>query len=224
MFRDVLAVALALSLTGSSRADEGPPPDGTPSGTTLPSRPPAPLPPPTQPSRPDVPPGSVLVPYHPHEAARPAALETMASWTARRPRTGILVAGVALFVGGYLGDVGFTYGYDHQPAGTSLIPLAGPWLQLGQHYGLSGPPVDTGSLEADARAQRTIDQANTTIRGLALSGQIISGLMQATGVVLVLVGAVLKKRGRTFANGAPRTTAADCPGNPAPNSLYLLRF
>ncbi|MEO6953783.1 MAG: hypothetical protein ABI321_18420 [Polyangia bacterium] len=208
MFRSALALALSLSMPVYAHAqpqpseDEGPPPAGTPSGTTLPTTKPRPLPPPTQPSRPELPPGAVLVPLHgsvestnyPHD-----------EWVSRRPKTGVLVAGVALLLGGYLGDVGFTYGYNHQPAGTSLIPVAGPWLQLGQHVGLSGPPIDTGLPDSDARAQKTVDDANRDLRALARSGEVISGLMQAAGVVMIVVGAALKRRARANpAHEAPR--------------------
>ena len=202
MFRSALALALALAVPVYAHAEEepGPPPEGTPSGTTLPTTKPRPLPPPTQPSRPELPPGAELV--APSVSRTPKTYPND-EWTSRRPKTTVLATGLALLISGYLGDVGFTYGYDHQPAGTSLIPIAGPWLQLGQHYGLSGPPVDTGLPASDARAQQTVDDANHNIRALARSGEVACGLMQAAGVVMIVVGAVLKRR--VHAPRAPQT-------------------
>ncbi len=176
----LLSAAIASLPLGRLRADEpqvvpAPPtvaPE-TPSGTTMP--PPAPRP------AVDLTSPSVLV-----SGRRDVAYQ--------RPRVGLLVGGVALFVAGWTADIGFTYGYGHEPGWTSLIPIAGPFIQLTQTYGLDGPPIDTGSSDADARAGKTLDSANATIKALAFTGAIICGLAQITGLALTIAGAATKRK------------------------------
>jgi hypothetical protein len=120
----------------------------------------------------------------------------------RRPRPGLLAGGIVLFVAGWVADIGFTYGYDHQPASTSLIPLVGPFIQLSESYGLDGPAVNTGSAEADDRINKNLDRSNSTIRGLAITGAVVSGAMQLTGLALTIAGAVTKRKITHYALGA----------------------
>jgi hypothetical protein len=112
----------------------------------------------------------------------------------RRPRPGLLAAGVVLFLTGYLSDIGFTYGYHHEPAYTAFIPLVGPFIQMSQHYGLDGPAVNTGSTDADNRINKNIDTANTTIHDLAIVGCAFSAALQISGATLALTGALLKRK------------------------------
>jgi hypothetical protein len=112
----------------------------------------------------------------------------------KRPRVSLLTSGLVLFAAGWTADIGFTYGYAHEPAWTSLIPFAGPFIQLTEKYGLDGPPVDTGSSDADARAQKTIDNANSTIRGLAFTGAIVCAVAQLTGLGLTIAGAATRRK------------------------------
>jgi hypothetical protein len=100
-----------------------------------------------------------------------------------------------------MGDVGFTYGYNHEPEWTSLIPIAGPFIQMGQHYGLDGPPVNTGSPDADARINKNLATADSTIHGLAITGEVIAAVLQLGGLALTLAGAVLQRKISIYAVG-----------------------
>jgi hypothetical protein len=138
----------------------------------------------------------------------------------KRPHPGLLAGGLVLFVGGYVADIAFTYGYDHEPGWTSLIPIAGPFIQLTQTYGLDGPPVDTGNPEADARIRRNVDDANSTIRGLALAGAAIAGVAQIAGLGLIIAGAVVKGRKVHQFASMPAAARAAIPAS-VPGALRL---
>ncbi len=216
-----LSLAMALCLVTvpvAARADDAPsaptgaapeappppPPTDQPSGTTAapPSAPEPPAPPPAvvAPAPASVPDAATV----PTPASTPAStIMPRTEVTYRRPRTGLLAAGLVLFVAGYAADVGFTYGYDHQPGWTSLIPVVGPFIQMGQPYGLDGPAVDTGNVEADARVTRNLDTANKTIRALALTGEAVVGALQLAGVALIIAGAVTKRKLTRYARSAP---------------------
>lgn len=190
----LLSGALAGLPVTSARADEPVPPTDseppspvtpdTPSGTSSPvaTDPPAPAPVIPQPA-----PGAAL-------SAAAAVGARRAETIYRRPRASLLASGSVLFAAGWVADIGFTYGYGHEPAWTSLIPFAGPFIQLTERYGLDGAPIDTGSVDADARANKTLDSANNTIRGLAFTGAILSGVAQLTGLALIIAGAATKRK------------------------------
>jgi len=176
-------------------ADPPPPPSSTPSATgdaTSGVPTPAPVAPPeTTPT-----PGAVLAPT-PTSSVVSTTPRTDIAYV--RPRPGLLAAGLVLFVAGWAADIGFTYGYHHDPAYTSLIPLVGPFIQMTQHYGLDGPAINTGSSDADARINRNLDTANTTIRALAITGAAVSALLQVAGLSLTLAGALTRRKVTRYA-------------------------
>ena len=204
MCRSALICCLSLGLValpGLARTDEPPlpaevvpepPPPTTPSGTTSPAAPPL------APSARDL---AGTHPAAPGLDVQPTQPGTTGHTDIayRRPRTSLLSAGLALFTAGYLADIGFTYGYKHQPAWTSLLPIAGPFIQLTQTYGLDGPPVDTGSSDADARANKTLADANSTLRALAITGAVFSGVAQVAGLALTIAGAATKRKVTRYA-------------------------
>src|SRR5438105_3180486 len=57
----------------------------------------------------------------------------------RERRWGIFGGGVALFAAGYALDIGLSYGLGHDPAGTSLIPVIGPLVQMGDSWAMVKP-------------------------------------------------------------------------------------
>jgi hypothetical protein len=128
----------------------------------------------------------------------------------RKPRWSLIGGGIGVFLLGYLGDIGVTYGFHHDPGYTSAIPLVGPFLQLSQHYGLDGPPFDTGDKTVDAKMTKRIDDANHVITQLAQAGAAIAGVMQIGGAVMAVLGATLKKTVRRYA-GAPGPTISLTP-------------
>jgi hypothetical protein len=199
----LLASALAWPAYAQEALPEPPSPD-TPSGTSVP---PAELVKP----RPTPPPATVVPPA------------TAAPPVRRRPNVELVSSGAALLGAGWLADIGFTYGYDHHPASTSLIPLAGPWIQLSQRYGLDGPPINTGSATADASAKQTVDSADRTIRGLAFAGEITSGLMQAAGLALAVAGAITKGKPRRFPDATTRAQVSPLP-HLRSNGMFFFEF
>jgi len=223
----VIALGLALTLVGlpSQRAQAEEPAPAAPATPAVPETTPpapaspvapegstapveAPIPSATTPPPAVEPPPTEVAPTPGTTLTSPSALPKT-EIVYRRPRTGLLVAGLVLFVTGWVTDIGFTYGYNHQPATTSLIPIAGPFIQMTEQYGLDGPPVNTGSTDADARVNKNLDTANSTIRGLALTGAAICGVMQLAGLALTIAGIATKRKTTRYAHagaaGKPAT-------------------
>jgi hypothetical protein len=61
--------------------------------------------------------------------------------------------------------------------------------------------VNTGSADADARVTKNLDTANSVIRGLALSGAAICGLLQLVGLALTIAGIATKRKTTRYAAG-----------------------
>lgn len=97
--------------------------------------------------------------------------------------------GLALFLVGYGIDIGASYGVGHQPAATSLIPIAGPLVQLGDSWAMIAPS-NSGNPMVDGPANQRIDSANRAIQAAAYAVLAVDCAMQLTGVTLAIVGAV----------------------------------
>ena len=108
---------------------------------------------------------------------------------ARSRRWSLFGGGLGLFVAGYALDVGLTYGVGHQPAATSLIPLVGPLVQMGESWAMV-PRVATGNTQVDAQAQPRIDDANHTIQQVAYAVLAVDFAMQLVGATMAVVGIV----------------------------------
>lgn len=108
---------------------------------------------------------------------------------ARERRWSLFGGGLALFVAGWVLDVGLTYGLGHQPASTSLIPVAGPLLQMGDSWAMIAP-ARTGNAQVDAVAQQRIDDANRTIQQVAYAVLALDCAMQLAGSTMLVIGVV----------------------------------
>lgn len=109
--------------------------------------------------------------------------------------------GLALFLVGYGLDIGASYGLGHQPAATSLIPIAGPLVQLGDSWAMIAPS-NSGNPMVDGPANQRIDAANRAIQTAAYAVLAVDCAIQLTGVTLAIVGAVGRSP-RSYAMVAP---------------------
>ncbi|HXU70786.1 MAG TPA: hypothetical protein VN947_15720 [Polyangia bacterium] len=108
---------------------------------------------------------------------------------ARERRWSLFGGGLALLVAGWALDIGLSYGLDHNPAATSLIPVAGPLVQMGDSWAMV-PPARTGNAMVDAQAQPRIDDANHTIQQVAYVVLAVDFAMQLAGSTMMVVGLV----------------------------------
>ena len=108
---------------------------------------------------------------------------------ARERRWSLFGGGLGLFLAGYALDIGLSYGLDHQPAATSLIPVFGPLVQMGDSWAMV-PPSHSGNAQADATAQPRIDDANHTIQQVAYAVLALDFAMQLAGSTMFVVGII----------------------------------
>ncbi len=108
---------------------------------------------------------------------------------ARERRWSLFGGGLALFLAGWALDIGLTYGLGHEPAATSLIPVAGPLVQMGDSWAMIAP-AHTGNPQVDAMAQQRIDDANHTIQQVAYAVLALDCAMQLAGSTMLVVGII----------------------------------
>ncbi|HEY7956241.1 MAG TPA: hypothetical protein VII38_13155 [Polyangia bacterium] len=119
-------------------------------------------------------------------------------------RLGLMSGGLVLFVVGYAADAGVTYGFHHDPAGVSLIPLVGPLVQCGEHYGYSGPMVQTGNADFDRQMNAQIHQASTLIATVTYVGLALDFAGQLAGLIMTIAGAATHSHERTHSPSSSR--------------------
>jgi hypothetical protein len=153
------------------------------------------------------PPGVVVL-------SRPSdATPTQTVRYSQQRRWGLFAAGLVLFLVGYGADIGLTYGFGHTPSYTSLIPIVGPFIQMGQSYGLDGPPINSGDPEYDRKITNQIDSGNSVIRSLVYAGLAVDAVLQLGGATMAILGATLKRPVRTYAVGPARPKVAVTPAS-----------
>ncbi|MDB4967094.1 MAG: hypothetical protein JWN44_2783 [Myxococcales bacterium] len=111
----------------------------------------------------------------------------------RERHWGLLGGGLALFAAGYALDIGLSYGLGHDPAATSLIPLVGPLVQMGDSWAMVQPST-TGNPMIDVPANQRISEVNNTIQQAAYAVLAVDFVLQLAGTTMVIVGAVGKSR------------------------------
>jgi hypothetical protein len=115
-----------------------------------------------------------------------------------QPRThrrwGVFAGGVTLFLLGYGANIAITYGTDHQPATTSLIPVVGPLLQMTQSYSLTSTSVKTNNAQLDQQANAMIADVNRTVQTVAYVGLAVDCAMQLAGLVMAIAGSASNYR------------------------------
>jgi len=165
-----------------------------------PPPPPQEAPPPAQLDAP--PPATVahadLTP-HDRDAPPPAILgsvpaprpQSHASDLHRQRRWGLFGGGLAMFLVGYGADIGVTYGLKHEPATTSLIPFAGPLLQVRESWALV-PPANSGNAQVDAVNNQRIAAFNAQLQQGAYAVLAVDCAIQLIGTGLAIAGVVGK--------------------------------
>ena len=108
---------------------------------------------------------------------------------ARERRGSLFGGGLALLLAGWATDVGLSYGLGHEPASTSLIPVAGPLVQMRESWAMIAP-ARTGNAQVDAAAQPRIDAANRTIQQVAYAALALDFAMQLAGSTMLVVGVI----------------------------------
>jgi hypothetical protein len=108
---------------------------------------------------------------------------------ARERRWSLFGGGLALLLAGWALDVGLTYGIGHDPASTSLIPVFGPLVQMGESWAMV-PPARTGNPQVDQMANARIDEANRTIHQVAYAVLALDCAMQLAGSTMLVVGVI----------------------------------
>jgi hypothetical protein len=112
--------------------------------------------------------------------------------TRRERRWGLFAGGTALFLSGYSLDIGLTYGLGHQPSGTSLVPLVGPLIQMGDTWTVVSPST-SGNSQVDQVANQKIAEVNHAAQTAAYAVLAVDFAMQLAGVTMAIVGLVGKK-------------------------------
>ena len=108
---------------------------------------------------------------------------------ARERRWSLFGGGLALLLAGWALDIGLSYGLGHDPASTSLIPVAGPLVQMNDSWAMV-PPARSGNAQVDAMAQPRIDDANRTIQSVAYAVLALDCAMQLAGSTMLVVGVI----------------------------------
>jgi len=108
---------------------------------------------------------------------------------ARERRWSLFGGGLALFLAGWALDIGLSYGLGHDPAATSLIPVAGPLVQMNESWAMIAP-ARSGNAQVDAMAQPRIDEANHTIQQGAYAVLALDFAMQLAGSTMLVVGVI----------------------------------
>jgi hypothetical protein len=108
-------------------------------------------------------------------------------------RWGLMSGGLSLFAVAYAADAGVTYGFHHDPAGVSLIPVIGPLVQMGDHYGYQGPSVTTPDPSFNKQTNDQIQSASTLISTVTYVGLAVDFAAQLAGVTMAIVGAATHK-------------------------------
>jgi hypothetical protein len=128
----------------------------------------------------------------PDAIAPPAPPPPPADVTARERRWGLFAGGTVLFLSGYSLDIGLTYGLGHQPSGTSLVPLVGPLIQMGDTWTVVSPST-SGNPQVDQVANQKIAEVNHAAQTAAYAVLAIDFTMQLAGVTMAIVGLVGKR-------------------------------
>jgi hypothetical protein len=138
---------------------------------------------------------------HDNEAPPPAMLASSpqpkkrAADLGRQRRWGLFAGGLAMFLIGYGADIGLTYGLHHEPATNSLIPIAGPLVQMRDSWAMVAR-AQTGNPQVDVPANQRIDAVNAQIQTAAYAVLAVDCAVQLIGASLSVAGVVGKARSK----------------------------
>ena len=188
----VVVVSGCLLLSSAAFAQEAPPPANPGPPAAQPgSEPQVTVPEPggTAPAQPPPPPAAAPR-YYPAAAAPVQITDTERRQPRQRRRIGLMIAGLGVFAGGYVGAVlsfllsDVLYGGSSAIGPELVVPIAGPWLALGS--------TDWNSVPSSQR-----DSAQMTM--------VLQGGLQAVGAVLSIVGISAYVASGSGSAGATRT-------------------
>jgi hypothetical protein len=140
------------------------------------------------------------------EDIRPSPELTVTADAPAARRWGVFAAGTTLFAAGWAADVGVTYGMGHENPGWSLIPVIGPFIQLGDSYRLADPnAIKTGNPSIDQQSSAMVNAGNQAYQSLVYTGLVLDAALQIAGVATAIAGALTHTRpGRARLSAAGR--------------------
>jgi hypothetical protein len=124
-------------------------------------------------------------------------------------RWGMFTGGVVLFALGYGGDIALTYSLGHAPMTTSLIPIVGPLVQMGQSWAVM--PMTGG---ADAQKAAMLASINNLSQSVAYGVLAFDAVLQVAGLAMAVAGPLTKSHGkdRVGASSSPKISLAPGAG------------
>jgi hypothetical protein len=138
-------------------------------------------------------------------------------------RWGLFAGGLTLFAVGWAADMGASYGLNNPNAWHSVIPLFGPLIQMGDKWSLNMTPPMSGNPMIDAQVNAQVAQVNQSIQTAAYAVLAIDFVLQATGVVMAIVGATTKQTNLSYDRSPPPMGRSTVTMHPTPTGM-LLRF
>jgi hypothetical protein len=195
------ALDVELKISSPLRSEPPPPlassaPVATAAAPAVPSSAPSTPPPVVDLSPPSgpAPPPAMLPPSSPAlTAPSPPAADRQRRW-------GLFAGGAAMLAGGYALDIGLSYGLGHPGAATSLIPIAGPLIQMGDKWNVVAKS-NSGNAQVDQEANARIASVNSTIQTAAYCVLAVDAALQLAGATMAVVGVVGQRPARSYARG-----------------------
>jgi hypothetical protein len=141
-------------------------------------------------------------------------------------RWGLFGGGVALFVAGYAADIGASYGLKNPGASHSIVPLIGPLIQMGDKWTIQMETPKTGDPMLDAQVSSRVNEVNNQIQTAAYVVLAIDFALQASGVIMAIVGATTKHTKVTYEKSPPPMGLSKVQWTlvPGPTPTVALRF
>jgi hypothetical protein len=136
-------------------------------------------------------------------------------------RWGLFAGGLTLFAVGWAADMGASYGLQNPNAWHSVIPLFGPLIQMGDKWSLNMTPPASGNPMIDAQVNQQVTQVNQTIQTAAYAVLAIDFVLQATGVVMAIVGATTKQTNLSYDRSPPPLGRSTVTWQATPQGIAL---
>jgi hypothetical protein len=141
-------------------------------------------------------------------------------------RWGLFGGGVSLFVVGYAAAIGASYGLKNPGASHSIVPLIGPLIQMGDKWSLQMETPKTGDPMIDAQINSRANEVNNQIQTAAYVVLAIDFALQATGVIMAIVGATTRTTKLSYEKSPPPIGLSKVQWTilPGPTPTVALRF
>jgi len=170
----------------------------------------------------------VADPPPPAIVAPPVEVPTATVLVTKKPRYGLVGGGVSLFLAGYAANLGMSYGLSNPDASHAIIPLIGPLVQMGDKWGITSAPANSGNAQVDKEINSRTAQVNDTIQTVAYVVLTLDFAMQLAGAIMAIVGGATKHTVVNVESGVPPVGRSSVkwqlmPG-PSGGSTVALRF